>query len=118
MSTPNGDVHSVINQSEYPRKERGLRAPVQRESERTNFGFPLPGPNRFYHLEGRGFGWPGYFIPWDVYGTEAILPDTDPYQGEAFLRMQTQGVLPHPSGLPDTALLGGEELAEMLRGGG
>lgn len=114
MGTPNGTVHAVYNQAEYPRAELGLRGPIQSESQRTNFGFPWPGPNRWYHKD--NFGWPGVFKPWDVYSMTAVLSENDPYSGESFLRMQTMDTIPHPSGLPDYAPLGGEDLAKLLRG--
>lgn len=114
MGTPNGEVHAVYNQAEYPPRPRRYRASIQREAERTNFGFPLMGPNRFYHKD--NFGWPGTFIPWSIYPLTAVL-DQEMYSGEAFMRMQTMQALPHPSGLPDDAPLMGERLAEVMRGG-
>lgn len=113
--TPNGTVHSVQHQAEYPPRPRRYRDSIQRESERTNFGFPLMGPNRFYHKD--HFAWPGRFIPWAIYPQTAVLEEMDPYQGEAFLRMQTMQALPHPSGLPDEALLFSSRLAEVMNGG-
>jgi len=106
-------AHSLYNQSEHPRSQSRayIAAGIQRAAPSLTYGDETWIP---YHKD--NYAIPGVFRPFNRYPmTPVVLAET--YKGEAFLRMQEQPRIPHPSGLSDYSPLSGPELANLMGGG-